>query len=68
MNENNQPPPEDGASTHFQQVDPILAGDAVLARAKSVAQQISERVRRLTEGMQRDHSGDTTDGTCPNAS
>lgn len=65
MNETNTPPPDNRAANRFQQVDPITAGDAVLARARSVAQQITERVRQLTEGSSLDAPGDSADGALP---
>jgi hypothetical protein len=65
MNENIQSLPDEGTTNRIQQVDTFAAGESVLARAKSVAQQIAERVRRLTEG-QRETSGEAPDSV-PNA-
>lgn len=62
MNENNLPPPDEGMTNRIQQIDTFAAGESVLARAKSVSQRITERVRRLTEG-QRETSGESPDGT-----
>ena len=41
--------------------DTFMAGEAMLARAKSVSQRIAERVRELTQETQTDVSDDTTD-------
>ena len=44
-------------------VDPFTAGDAVLDRVKSVAKQITDRVRRLTEDTELDQKALSDDLT-----
>lgn len=43
--------------------DPFAAGDEVLDRVKSVARQITERVRKLTEDTELDHQALADDST-----
>lgn len=43
------------------QSDPFTAGDAMLARAKSISQRIADRVRELTQETQTDIPDKPTD-------
>jgi hypothetical protein len=43
------------------QADTFMAGEAMLARAKSVSQRIADRVRELTQETQTDVPDDATD-------
>ncbi len=59
--ESNGPQRPGSGDLHGQ--DPFTAGDALLARAKSVSQRIAERVRRLAEDTQADHPALPSDPT-----
>ncbi len=52
--------PEERTKDSFGQPDPFTAGDAILERAKTVAQRIRERVRRLIQKTQFRSSDDST--------
>lgn len=65
MDKKKPEPPEEPGFTVSIQSDTFTAGEAMLARAKSVSQRIADRVRELTQETQTDVPDDPTDEHCP---
>jgi hypothetical protein len=61
MDKKKPDPPEEQGFSISGQADTYTAGEAMLARAKSVAQRIADRVRELTQETQTDVPDDATD-------
>ena len=60
--EKQQPdPPEEPGFSVSGQSDPFTAGDAMLARAKSISQRIADRVRELTQDTKTGETDKPTD-------
>ena len=65
MDKQRSNPPEEPGFSLSEQTDPFTAGEAMLARAKSVSQRIADRVRELTQDTHTNTPDEGTAEHCP---
>ncbi len=65
MDHTNENPLDQSACGHTAGGDPYTVGEAMLSRAKDVAQRITERVRRLADDTGQNHASLPTEEQPP---